>query len=139
MNPADLFTKHLESRNKLDQVGGVFSCRFLDGRAAIGPTLKFYIAVHLAHDLVFLPHQHLPEDIARLFEEAVADPPRRGEDDDDPVEELSDPVPALQAIRRRMLVADVGRDPVPTTVTNKSRRKRDGQLSSDEGRSSLAH
>ena len=30
VNPADLFSKHLESRNKLDQVVGLFSCRFLD-------------------------------------------------------------------------------------------------------------
>ena len=97
---------------------------FWIGRAAIAPTLKAHIAVHLAHDPVLLPHQHLPEDLARLFEEAVADPPRRGEDDDDPVEELSDPVPALQAIRRRVLADDACRDPVPMTVTKKSRRKR---------------
>ena len=95
VNPADLFTKHLESRKKLDQVVGLLSCRFLFGRAAIAPTLKSYIAAHLARDPVRLPHQHLPEDIARLFEEAVADPLRRGDDDDDPVVELSDPVPTL--------------------------------------------
>ena len=74
-----------------------------------------------------------------IIEEAVADPPRRDEDDDDPVEELSDAVPALQAIRRRMLVDNDGRDPVPSTVTKKSRRKREGRLSSDDGRSSSAH
>ena len=123
----------------MDQVVGLFSCRFLVGRATIAPTLKSDIVVHLAHDPVLLPHQHLPEDIARLFEEAVADLPRRGEDDDDPVEELSDPVPALQAIRRRMLAADAGRDPVPTAVTKKLRRNRKGRFSSDEGRSSPAH
>ena len=93
----------------------------------------------MAHDPAFLPYQHLPEDIARLFEEAVADPPRRGEDDDDPVEELSDPVPALQAIRSRMLAADAGRDPSSTTVTKKSRRRREGRLSSYDGRSSPTH
>ena len=68
VDPADLFTKQLESRNKLDQVVGLFSCSFLDGRATIAPTLKSYIAFHLAHDPVLLPHQQLPEDTARFFE-----------------------------------------------------------------------
>jgi hypothetical protein len=99
VNPADLFTKHLESRNKLDQVVGLFGCRFLEGRAALAPTLKSDAAAHLAHDPVLLPHQHLPEDIERLFPEAIADPPRRGEEDLDPIEELQDPVPALQRER----------------------------------------
>ena len=95
VNPADLFTKHLESRNKLHRVVGLFGCWFLDGRAALAPTLKSDAAVHLAHDPVILPHQHLPEDIAGLFPKAIADPPRRGEKDLDPVDELQDPVPAL--------------------------------------------
>ena len=41
----------------------------------------------------------------------------QAEDDGDPVEELSDPVPAFQAIRRRMLAGDAGRDPISTIVT----------------------
>ena len=101
VNPADLFTKHLESRNKLDQVVGLFGCRFLEGRAALAPTLKSDAAVYIAHDPAVLPHLHLPEDIARLFEEAIPEPPRRGEEDLDPIDELSDPVPALQAQRRK--------------------------------------
>ena len=32
-NPADLITKHLESSAKLDQLVGLFNCRFVDGRA----------------------------------------------------------------------------------------------------------
>ena len=121
VNPADLFTKHSESKNKLDQVVALFSCRFLDGRAALAPTLKSDAAGHVAHDPLILPHQHLPEDIARLFPEAIADPPRRGEEDLDPVDELQEPVPALQAIRR--VPSDgAGRDPKHTKT--KSRRKR---------------
>ena len=84
VNPADLFTKHLVSKNKLDQVVGLFSCRFLDWRAALAPTLKSDAAAHLALDPVLLPHQHLPEDILRMFPEAVVDPRRRGEQDLDP-------------------------------------------------------
>ena len=110
VNLADLFTKHLDSNNKLDQVVGLFSCRFLEGRAAIAPTQKSDSAVHLAHNPVLLPHQHLPEDIAELFTEAIPDSPRRGEDDDDLAEELSDPVPALQASSRRVPAANATRD-----------------------------
>ena len=117
------FTKHLESRNKLDQVAGLFGCRFLDGRAAFAPTLKSDAAAHLAHDPVFLPHQHLPEDIERLFPEAIADPPRRGEEDLDPVDELQDPVPAFQS-QRGLPFDCAGQDPKPATGTKKSRRKR---------------
>ena len=36
VNPADLFTKHSESKNKLDQVVALFSCRFaIEGIEAI--------------------------------------------------------------------------------------------------------
>jgi hypothetical protein len=115
VNPADLFTKHLDSKSKLDQVVGLFSCRFLDGRAASAPTLKSDSAVYIAHDPALLPHLHLPEDIASLFEEAVPEPPRRGEEDIDPIEELRDPVPALQAHinRRRKLIDGAGTDRDP--------------------------
>ena len=123
MNPVDLFTKHLESKNKLDQVVGLSSCRFWR-RAAIAPTLESDVAVHSDHNPVLLPQQHLPQDMARMFPEAVADPHRRGDDDDDPVDELLDVVPALQALRRRMLAANAGKDPPPATGNYKSRRKR---------------
>ena len=115
VNPADLFTKHLDSKSKLDQVVGLFSCRFLDGRAASAPTLKSDAAVYIAHDPTILPLLHLPEDTASLFEEAVPEPPRRGEEDIDLIEELRDPVPALQALinRRCRLINGAGTDPDP--------------------------
>ena len=112
VNPADLFTKHLDSKGKLDQVVELFSCRFLDGRAASAPTLKSDAAVYIAHDATRLPHLHLPEDIASLFEEAIPEPPHRGEEDIDPIIELRDPVPALRALRRR-LIDGAGTDPEP--------------------------
>ena len=37
VNPADLLTQNLESKNKLDQVVGLFNCRFRAGRAANAP------------------------------------------------------------------------------------------------------
>ena len=39
-NPADLFTKHLESRAKVNQLVSLFNCRFLEGRAASAPALR---------------------------------------------------------------------------------------------------
>ena len=104
-NPADLFTKHLESRAKLDQVVGLFSCRFMEGRAASAPALKsntaavINLTTELALDPAVLSHLHLLEDIARLFPEAIIDPPRRGEDDLNPADELCDPVPAIRRLR----------------------------------------
>ena len=135
----------------------LFYLSLSDARAALAPTRKSDATAHLAHDPVFLHHQHLPEDIARLFPEAIADPPRRGEEDLDPVDELQDSVPALQALRR-VPFDGAGQDPKPATGVIKSRRKRaptesirddldsiyfaggcEGRVSSDGGRSSRTH
>ena len=72
VNPADLFTKHLESQAKPDQVVGLFGCQFMTGRAASAPALKSDLAVevHLARGPAALPYLHLPENIAELFQEA---------------------------------------------------------------------
>ena len=39
-NPADLFTKHLPSEEKLKQLVGLFGCRFEGGRAACAPKMR---------------------------------------------------------------------------------------------------
>ena len=39
-NPADLFTNHLESAKKLEQLLGLYSYQFEQGRAASAPKLK---------------------------------------------------------------------------------------------------
>ncbi len=39
-NPADLFTKHLVSRDKVAQLVGLIGCRYLDGRAASAPLTR---------------------------------------------------------------------------------------------------
>ena len=93
-NPVDAFTKHAKSRVELDQAAGLFSCRFLEERAALAPASRSHHAAHIvepghalvtsAHDPAVLPHLHLREDIAELFQEAILDPPRREEDDLDP-------------------------------------------------------
>jgi hypothetical protein len=51
-NPADLFTKHLESAAKLEQLISLFNCRFTEGRAESAPNLKKATKddVHIADD-----------------------------------------------------------------------------------------
>ena len=51
----------------------------------------------------------------RRSDAPIPEPPRRGEEDVDPIIELRDPVPALRALinRRRGLIDDAGADPEP--------------------------
>ena len=39
-NPADLFTKHLTSRDRIHGLLDLFGCRYKDGRAAVAPVLR---------------------------------------------------------------------------------------------------
>ena len=88
MNPADLFTKHLPSREKIHQLIGLFGCEYREGRAASAPLLRplgsdgqqgghlagddplpTFAAVteDIPHDESRLPHMYSTDDIARLF------------------------------------------------------------------------
>ena len=40
VNPADLFTKHLSSEDRVSDLCRLFRCRFADGRAAGAPSLR---------------------------------------------------------------------------------------------------
>ena len=110
-NPADLFTKHLPSKEKLHQLVGLFGCEYRSGRAAAAPLLRPLDNVgqqggHLAdvdplptfaaetidapHDESRLPHMYPDDVIARLFPTIDAAPevlhahdynPRRDDDD----------------------------------------------------------
>jgi hypothetical protein len=40
VNPADLFTKHLSSRDRINQLVQLFNCEFRDGRAMSAPSLR---------------------------------------------------------------------------------------------------
>ena len=40
VNPADLFTKHLSSRDRMNQLVKLFNCEFRDGRANSAPHLR---------------------------------------------------------------------------------------------------
>ena len=90
VNPADLFTKHLTSRDRVRNLTELFSCSFRDGRSAAAPLLRkkdaSTVPAHAPddedmecdmfdtelkdaelHDANMLPHLHSPEDIERLF------------------------------------------------------------------------
>ena len=99
-NPADLFTKHLESSKKLDQLLKLFNCTIVSGRAESAPGLKTAKGaedqggVSLV-ELQMLPHQLPLAEMNRRHATAVPDEERYGEVDLTPQSELSDPVPLL--------------------------------------------
>ena len=87
VNPADIFTKHLPSREKVHQLLNLFGCEYRDGRAASAPLLRphghedregdhsthdplpTFLADYeaLMHDPHVLPHMHSDNDIAKMF------------------------------------------------------------------------
>ena len=88
VNPADLFTKHLPSRDKIHQLTALFGCESREGRAAIAPLLRphdvegqkdghlsdddplpsFTFAEAQIPDLSILPHMHSQGDIENIFQ-----------------------------------------------------------------------
>ena len=94
VNPADLFTKHLPSREKVHQLLALFGCEYRDGRPASAPLLRpledegregghstsELLPTFLnefggkPHDPNILPHMHPPELISDLFPTIEAAP-----------------------------------------------------------------
>ena len=68
VNPADLFTKHLTSRDRANQVVELFDCECRDGRASTAPQLK--------KDSVPIPHGH----VLTLVDDVSSYPPAHGPD-----------------------------------------------------------
>ena len=107
-NPADLFTKHLESAKKLEQLLALFNCDFRSGRAAAAPNLKKAEAMVRLRpsDSLFaglvLPHLASPAEREKKYPQIKAPPEHYGEEDVPPVEELGDPVPRLQRAAPRL-------------------------------------
>ena len=101
-NPGDLFTKHLDSAKKLEQLLGMFSCEFRSGRAASAPNLKKAATADRPRpqDALFvgmvLPHLTPRAELDKRFPSIKAPPEHYGEEDTPPEEELGDPVPRLQ-------------------------------------------
>ena len=89
VNPADLFTKHLTSRERINQLVELFNCEYRDGRARTAPLLrKDKGAAHdghvatlndedvnnagPAHDPDVLPHSYANDDLEQMFPRAIA-------------------------------------------------------------------
>ena len=90
VNPADIFTKHLPSKEKVHQLLKLFGCEYREGRAESAPLLRPHdhadregghpvddplptFAVE-PHDPNVLPHLHSAEDIEKLFPSIDAAP-----------------------------------------------------------------
>ena len=87
VNPADIFTKHLPSREKVHQLMGLFGCEYREGRAKAAPLLRPHdvdgregghpdvdplptfamTAEGEIHDLTRLPHMHSEAEKTRFF------------------------------------------------------------------------
>ena len=90
VNPADLFTKHLPSKDKIHQLTALFGCEYREGRAATAPLLRpttvtgqqgghlpdddghdplpnFVLADAKPHDPNKLPHMYDDETIDEMF------------------------------------------------------------------------
>ena len=101
VNPADLFTKHLPSKDKIHQLTKLFGCEYRSGRAESAPLLRPKVVggrqdghpsndaaapVHAlaepeVHDVCRLPHMHTVEEIERHFPKIDAAPERQSSAD----------------------------------------------------------
>ena len=102
VNPADLITKHLPSREKVHQLLDLFGCEYREGRPAAAPLLRPHgsedrqgghpahdplptfpvvdIEAEL-HDIHVLPHMHSTDKIGKIFPTIPAAPgPMNAED-----------------------------------------------------------
>ena len=80
-NPADLFTKHLATRERLSEVMKLYECKFAGGRAELAPELRreerYGTDIKEAHsieDLMMLPHEQNADEMDRLYPELEAPP-----------------------------------------------------------------
>ena len=99
VSPADLFTKHLPSKDKIHQLTSLFGCEYREGRAATTPLLRpntangqqgghppgddgyedplpnFDVGEAQAHDPNVLPHHYDQDDMDRMCPQINAPPP----------------------------------------------------------------
>ena len=108
-NPADLFTKHLESASRLLNLLELFRCEFREGRAASAPSLKKHVeapgprAPEETIALATLLHLAGGEYIEKRFPQAEAPDEAYSEPDHPPGDELGDPVPRLMRTGSRSM------------------------------------
>ena len=51
VNPADLFTKHLVSRDRVRGLAELFGCKYMDGRSDTAPKLRPKDPTHITEDM----------------------------------------------------------------------------------------
>lgn len=110
-NPADVFTKHIESSPKLKQLMSLFNCEFRAGRSAAAPKLKKNdgkvkgdIGLGLTAAAVAserLPHQQPRQVLERDHPAAIPWPEVYVEEFDRAGARLSDPLQALARTERK--------------------------------------
>ena len=96
VNPADLFTKHLESQAKLDSLLKIFGCELRGGRPSAAPAFRREAMADVCpvhdddddndddtptHDTTRLPHQIPAEKLDRYFPKAEPIQAPLGEND----------------------------------------------------------
>ena len=124
-NPADLFTKHLESAKRLEHLIDMFSCSFVEGRARTAPSLKKSATspqeIAASLELHVLPHLLPRDQMDAEFFKFEAPSGTLDEDDVTPEAELADPVPKLLAGSGAQFghAANSGSTTVPCTATTK--------------------
>ena len=89
VNSVDLFTKHLTSSHRINQVVELFNCEYRDGRSSSAPELRKQQTTPAAHavkaevfedvncnsamhDPRVLPHMYNEADMNKTFEKAIA-------------------------------------------------------------------
>ena len=126
VNPADLFTKHSLSRERLKKLVSIYNSHFCDGRAASAPLLRREVAAKKtisdadlaavdenAHADAFFPHlRYGGEELDRLYPpvEAV-----EGADAGDPLADAQDPL-LSEGLRRA--------EPLTGACTHAGRKRR---------------
>jgi hypothetical protein len=101
-NPADLFTKHMDSANKLNGLVALYGCEFRSGRAEAAPNLKRrqQVAMMGAEYPSSLPHTMKAEDIDREYPVVEPDEEIEDEHGDEPLQDMRDPVPKLKGQKK---------------------------------------
>ena len=138
VNPADLFTKHLASKEKIHQLTALFGCEYREGRAASAPLLhphgvdgqqdgqlsgvdplpSFTLAEAEIHDINVLPHMHRECDIDRMFPKIEAAPETANSRDWIPENED----PAVGPARARGVLRDEYRNTTAEKESEKGNR-----------------
>ena len=145
VNPADLFTKHLPSREKVHQLLGLFGCEYRSGRAEAAPLLRphdedgrqgghsadhdplpAFAATRAQefHDETRLPHRHSDVEINELFPVIeAADAPENCEDWlSEEGRRRDDPGQGSTTARRGSTTTRRGATTTTTSTTKTSRR-----------------